>query len=254
MEIRIVGVLGAGQMGLGIAQAAARAGFETIVAKATPGALEAQRGKRKFADLHVPYDSKRQTHEVKVARTANADGVHDASPEEVSDIVPDDLRDATVYSSVRERVISFPAVDKGSVLDLVYTRTTQATDDAAQGGELLLADWDPVELRIVRPLLDRGLEGMQRAVEVGQCLIASSGQLVRPGDLQESYWIGRIPGKAAPCPLVQGPRALHLAIAQRQSVVLEQNDPRLEGHGRRLQPREQGLLFLQEGEQRRCDR
>src|SRR4029079_12917109 len=40
-----VGVLGAGQMGLGIAQAAARAGFETIMAKATPGSLGAQKGK-----------------------------------------------------------------------------------------------------------------------------------------------------------------------------------------------------------------
>src|SRR4029077_17040039 len=45
MEIRKVGVLGAGQMGLGIAQAAARAGFETYMAKATPGPLDAQRGK-----------------------------------------------------------------------------------------------------------------------------------------------------------------------------------------------------------------
>src|SRR5215471_1801809 len=45
MEIRSVGVLGAGQMGLGIAQAAARAGFDTIMAKATPGPLDAQRSK-----------------------------------------------------------------------------------------------------------------------------------------------------------------------------------------------------------------
>jgi 3-hydroxybutyryl-CoA dehydrogenase len=45
MEIRRIGVLGAGQMGLGIAQAAARAGVETYMAKATPGALDAQRGK-----------------------------------------------------------------------------------------------------------------------------------------------------------------------------------------------------------------
>src|SRR5215470_1136887 len=45
MEIRRIGVLGAGQMGLGIAQAAARAGFETYMAKATPGPLDAQRGK-----------------------------------------------------------------------------------------------------------------------------------------------------------------------------------------------------------------
>src|SRR5436853_188471 len=45
MQIKTVGVLGAGQMGLGIAQAAARAGYDTIMAKATPGALDAQRSK-----------------------------------------------------------------------------------------------------------------------------------------------------------------------------------------------------------------
>ena len=45
MGIKTIGVLGAGQMGLGIAQAAARAGFATIMAKATPGSLDARRGK-----------------------------------------------------------------------------------------------------------------------------------------------------------------------------------------------------------------
>ncbi|MFN8545026.1 MAG: 3-hydroxyacyl-CoA dehydrogenase family protein [Candidatus Binatia bacterium] len=45
MEIRSIGVVGAGQMGMGIAQAAARAGYETILAKATPGTLDAQRSK-----------------------------------------------------------------------------------------------------------------------------------------------------------------------------------------------------------------
>ena len=45
MAIKTVGVLGAGQMGLGIAQACARAGYETIMAKATPGSLDAQRSK-----------------------------------------------------------------------------------------------------------------------------------------------------------------------------------------------------------------
>jgi 3-hydroxybutyryl-CoA dehydrogenase len=45
MEICTVGVLGAGQMGLGIAQAAARAGLVTIMTKATPGGLDAQRGR-----------------------------------------------------------------------------------------------------------------------------------------------------------------------------------------------------------------
>src|SRR5437870_1569170 len=45
MEIRSVGVVGAGQMGLGIAQATARAGLDTILAKATPGGFDAQRGR-----------------------------------------------------------------------------------------------------------------------------------------------------------------------------------------------------------------
>jgi 3-hydroxybutyryl-CoA dehydrogenase len=45
MQIKTVGVLGAGQMGLGIAQAAARAGYDTIMAKATPGSLDTQKSK-----------------------------------------------------------------------------------------------------------------------------------------------------------------------------------------------------------------
>src|SRR5262245_32653370 len=45
MNIKTVGVVGAGQMGLGIAQAAARAGYETLMAKATPGSLDAQKSK-----------------------------------------------------------------------------------------------------------------------------------------------------------------------------------------------------------------
>src|SRR5881396_299387 len=60
MEIRSVGVLGAGQMGLGIAQAAARAGFDTIMAKATPGALDAQRA-RVEKQLHKDVERGRLT-------------------------------------------------------------------------------------------------------------------------------------------------------------------------------------------------
>ena len=39
-DIKKVGVLGAGQMGLGIAQVAAQSGYETILVKATPGDTE----------------------------------------------------------------------------------------------------------------------------------------------------------------------------------------------------------------------
>lgn len=42
-EIGKVGVLGAGQMGLGIAQAVARAGIDVVLVKATPGTLDGAR-------------------------------------------------------------------------------------------------------------------------------------------------------------------------------------------------------------------
>lgn len=112
--------------------------------------LDAQRGKRKYADVHIPYDTSRQTLKIERARTANADGsVADVSPSELSEIVPPSLEDATTYSHVRERVVSFPAVDKGSVVELEYTRTTRPTPDATLGGQLLLGAWDPVERRVV---------------------------------------------------------------------------------------------------------
>jgi len=41
--------------------------------------LDAQRGKEKFADVHVPYDQKRQTLEINTARTVNDDGAPHAA-------------------------------------------------------------------------------------------------------------------------------------------------------------------------------
>jgi hypothetical protein len=112
--------------------------------------LDAQRGKEKFADVHIPFDSKRQTLTIDTARTVNDDGVaHASSPEEIGDIVPSWLADATIYSDVRERVVSLPAVDKGSVVELEWTRTTAPSSDSAFGGEAMLAQWDPVLDRTV---------------------------------------------------------------------------------------------------------
>jgi hypothetical protein len=112
--------------------------------------LDAQRGKDKFADVHIPFDARRQTLELARARTVTPDGkVHVASLEEITDIVPPQLADATVYSDVRERVVSFPAVDMGSVVELEYTRVTKPGPDAAMGGEHLLGAWNPIQARIV---------------------------------------------------------------------------------------------------------
>jgi transglutaminase-like putative cysteine protease len=107
--------------------------------------LDAQRGKERYADPHIAYDSKRQTLTVQVARTVNRDGsVQVAGKDEIIDIVPPAVADATVYSGVLERVVSFPGVDKGSVVELEYTLTTQATNDSALGGELHLALANPI--------------------------------------------------------------------------------------------------------------
>ncbi len=121
--------------------------------------LDPQRGKEKFADVHVPFDQKRQTLEINVARTVNDDGApHAASKEEIGDIVPSYLAEATIYSDVRERVVSFPAVDKGSVVELEYTRVTKATPDSSLGGEEMLDQWDPVHERIVTITVPKGVE------------------------------------------------------------------------------------------------
>jgi hypothetical protein len=112
--------------------------------------IDPQRGKDKFADIHIRYDQKSQKLDLTVARTVNADGKpHAASGDEIGDIVPPELADATIYSDVRERVVSFPAVDKNSVVELEYTRTTKPGADAPLGGERLLAAWDPVLDRTV---------------------------------------------------------------------------------------------------------
>lgn len=112
--------------------------------------LDPQRGKEKFADLHIPFDSKRETLEVEIARTVNDDGKPQASSkDEIGDIVPPRLADATIYSDVRERVVTFPAVDAGSVLELVYTRTAKPSPDAPMGGEQMLGRWNPILERVV---------------------------------------------------------------------------------------------------------
>jgi hypothetical protein len=128
----------------------AKDGTVTSHHKSIVKVLDAQRGKEKFADIHVPFDSKRQTLTLQTTRAVTKDGkVHVASADEIGDIVPQRIADATMYSAVRERVVSFPAVDTNSVIELEYTKVTKPSPSAAMGGELLLGQWDPTMSRIV---------------------------------------------------------------------------------------------------------
>jgi hypothetical protein len=87
---------------------------------------------------------------VDTARTVNSDGeAHVVSPDEIGDIVPEYLAGATIYSHVRERVISFPAVDKGSVIELETTRTTKPGPDSPMGAEVMIGRWDPIVDRTI---------------------------------------------------------------------------------------------------------
>ncbi len=107
--------------------------------------LDPQRGKAKFADVHIRYDRDRQVLTIEGARTANADGkISEASADEIDDILPQRIRDAAIYSNVRERVVTFPAVDRGSVLELEYTLVTRPSGDSPMGGEISLGAWDPI--------------------------------------------------------------------------------------------------------------
>ena len=153
--------------------------------------FDAQRGKEKFADVHVPFDQKRQTLKIDVARTVNDDGLaHAASPEEIGDIVPAYLSDATTYSDVRERVVSFPAVDKGSVVELEYTRTTRPTPDSSRPS------------RSRRPSGEGRCSGTKSQAKANMTI--PTGTLMKKTQRQESVWVRTPPMIGA----VAGPRRI----------------------------------------------
>jgi hypothetical protein len=132
--------------------------------------IDAQRGKEKFADLHIPFDSNRQTLTIRTARTINPDGtVHVAGKEEITDILPPELVGATMYSGLLHRVVSFPAVDRGSVIDLDFERVSRADADNPMGAVFPLEAWNPQILRQVTisapvgQMVHLAVEGMKLA-------------------------------------------------------------------------------------------
>ena len=81
MEIRRVAVIGSGQMGTGMAQVTARAGFDTILMKMTEGPVEA--GKQKIAKaLQREVEKQRCTAEeleATLGRLSCTNKIHDLS-------------------------------------------------------------------------------------------------------------------------------------------------------------------------------
>jgi len=86
LNIRTVGILGAGQMGLGIAQVATRAGFKTILVKMTPGSVDNAR-KRIESGFAKEVEKGRMTAEQQQAAVGNLVATSDLGELKAADIV-----------------------------------------------------------------------------------------------------------------------------------------------------------------------
>lgn len=90
LNIRTVGILGAGQMGLGIAQVATRAGFKTILVKMTPGSIENVR-KRIETSFAKEVEKGRMTTEAQQAAVGNLVTTSDLAALKDADIVVESI-------------------------------------------------------------------------------------------------------------------------------------------------------------------
>lgn len=90
LNIRTVGILGAGQMGLGIAQVATRAGFKTILVKMTPGSIENVR-KRIETSFAKEVEKGRMTAEAQQAALGNLVTTSDLAALKDADIVVESI-------------------------------------------------------------------------------------------------------------------------------------------------------------------
>lgn len=80
-------------------------------------------GREKFSDFRIPYDKNKDKLEVLIARTYKGDGTAlDVEQKAVNDVTPPELADADLYANILHRVLSFSAVDPGSVLAVQYKK------------------------------------------------------------------------------------------------------------------------------------
>jgi hypothetical protein len=110
-------------------------------------------GREKFSDFRIPYDKKDERVEVLLAKTYKGDGsAVDVEEKAVNDVTPPELAEADMYANVLHRVLSFPAVDPGSVLVVQYKKEKEKAGNVE--GVVLFQHDEPMirkELRIVIP-------------------------------------------------------------------------------------------------------
>jgi hypothetical protein len=83
-------------------------------------------GREKFSDFRIPFNKNEERVDVLLARTYKGDGTAvDVEPKAINDVTPPALADADMYANVIHRVLSFPAVDPGSVLAVQFKKEKQ---------------------------------------------------------------------------------------------------------------------------------
>lgn len=110
-------------------------------------------GREKFSDFRIPYVKNEERVDVLLARTFKGDGTSvDVEQKAINDVTPPELAEADLYANVLHRVLSFSAVDPGSVLAVRYKKEREKAGDVE--GVVLFQFDEPVvrkELRVIIP-------------------------------------------------------------------------------------------------------
>jgi len=149
-------------------------------------------GREKFSDFRIPYDKNEEQVNVLLARTYKGDGsAVDVEEKAVNDVTPPELAEADMYANVLHRVLSFPAVDPGSVLVVQYKKEKEKAGNIE--GVVFFQYDEPMirkELKIAIPgdhtLKSKiiGLKGELKEESVGEqkiySLIATDSAQIKP--------------------------------------------------------------------------
>jgi 3-hydroxybutyryl-CoA dehydrogenase len=135
MEIRRIAVIGSGQMGTGVAQVAARAGFETVLMKMTEGPVEV--GKQKIAKaLQRDVEKQRCTAEdmeATLGRLSCTNRIHDlADCDLVLESVVEDLEEKKRLFARLEDVVGESGIFATNTSTLSVTAIAEATKRPAR--------------------------------------------------------------------------------------------------------------------------
>jgi hypothetical protein len=110
-------------------------------------------GREKFSDFRIPYDKNEEKVDVLLARTYKGDGTAiDVEKKAINDLTPPELAEADLYANILHRVLSFSAVDPGSVLVVQYKKEKEKVGNIE--GVVLFQFDEPLvrkELKVVIP-------------------------------------------------------------------------------------------------------